>query len=219
MRPSCNEKHARDGAQFGEPLSSTATTPARSCSRLPQALTPLHHHLRRTPRPAKAGLTGKAFTAQAWLSYAKVAEYQRRGVVYFHAIIRLDDPAGLDHHPRALGRLSYPETGGQQRRVEPPTFRFSGDSDGSLVGAECRPVDHLAATTLLSMAERGLMSADASSRFGSQKSLPVTVRRYQNVAIQSPESRLPAQRTYRTQDRHDDVGTRRSGTLTTGRRS
>lgn len=38
--------------------------------------------------PGGPGLTNTAFTAQVRLSYAKVAEYQRRGVVHFHAIIR-----------------------------------------------------------------------------------------------------------------------------------
>ena len=53
-----------------------------------------------------AGLTSKAFTAQARLSYAKVAEYQRRGVVHFHAIIRLDGPAGPYMPPPAWATLS-----------------------------------------------------------------------------------------------------------------
>jgi hypothetical protein len=42
----------------------------------------------------QAGLTAKALAAQVRVSFAKVAEYQRRGVVHFHAIIRLDGPAG-----------------------------------------------------------------------------------------------------------------------------
>ncbi len=42
----------------------------------------------------QAGLTGKAIATHLRVSYAKVAEYQRRGVVHFHAIIRLDGPAG-----------------------------------------------------------------------------------------------------------------------------
>jgi hypothetical protein len=42
----------------------------------------------------QAGLTNKALAAQLRVSYAKVAEYQRRGVVHFHAVIRLDGPAG-----------------------------------------------------------------------------------------------------------------------------
>ena len=46
-----------------------------------------------------AGLTGKALAAQVRVSYAKVAEYQRRGVVHFHAIIRLDGPAGPTDTP------------------------------------------------------------------------------------------------------------------------
>jgi hypothetical protein len=49
--------------------------------------------LRRT-LARQAGLTNKALAAQVRLSYAKVAEYQRRGIVHFHTIIRLDGPAG-----------------------------------------------------------------------------------------------------------------------------
>jgi hypothetical protein len=37
---------------------------------------------------------GKGLSAQLRVSYAKIAEYQRRGVVHFHAIIRLDGRAG-----------------------------------------------------------------------------------------------------------------------------
>lgn len=51
----------------------------------------------------RAGLTNKALAAQVRVSYAKVAEYQRRGVVHFHAIIRLDGPAGPTT-PRLPGR-------------------------------------------------------------------------------------------------------------------
>jgi hypothetical protein len=37
-----------------------------------------------------AGVTGKTFRAQVRIRYVKVAEYQARGVVHFHAVIRLD---------------------------------------------------------------------------------------------------------------------------------
>jgi excisionase family DNA binding protein len=60
--------------------------------------------LRRT-LARRAGLTGKALAAQARLSYAKVAEYQRRGVVHFHAIVRLDGPAGPTTVPPAWATL------------------------------------------------------------------------------------------------------------------
>ena len=56
--------------------------------------------LRRT-LARQAGLTNKALAAQLRVSFAKVAEYQRRGVVHFHAIIRLDGPTGPGTAPPA----------------------------------------------------------------------------------------------------------------------
>ncbi|SDN55075.1 replication initiator [Allokutzneria albata] len=41
-----------------------------------------------------AGFPVSQFTQHARLSYAKVAEYQRRGLVHFHAVIRVDGPDG-----------------------------------------------------------------------------------------------------------------------------
>jgi hypothetical protein len=40
------------------------------------------------------GIRVREFPDHARLSYAKVAEYQRRGLVHFHAVIRLDGPDG-----------------------------------------------------------------------------------------------------------------------------
>jgi hypothetical protein len=40
------------------------------------------------------GVPVREFRDHARLSYAKVAEYQRRGLVHFHAVIRLDGPGG-----------------------------------------------------------------------------------------------------------------------------
>jgi hypothetical protein len=53
----------------------------------------------------RAGVTNKALAAQARVSYAKVAEYQQRGVVHFHAIIRLDGPAGPTTAPPSWATL------------------------------------------------------------------------------------------------------------------
>jgi hypothetical protein len=61
--------------------------------------------LRRT-LARQAGLTNKALTAQVRVSFAKVAEYQRRGVVHFHAIIRLDGPAGPATAPPAWATVA-----------------------------------------------------------------------------------------------------------------
>lgn len=49
----------------------------------------------------RAGLTQRAFRDHARISFAKVAEYQKRGAVHFHAVIRLDGPEGGDTSPPA----------------------------------------------------------------------------------------------------------------------
>jgi hypothetical protein len=46
----------------------------------------------------QAGLIAAEFGRQCRVSFVKVAEFQRRGVVHFHALIRLDDP-GNDYQP------------------------------------------------------------------------------------------------------------------------
>jgi hypothetical protein len=46
------------------------------------------------------GLTVREFRERARVSYAKVAEFQRRGLVHFHAVIRIDGPDGPDSPPQ-----------------------------------------------------------------------------------------------------------------------
>ncbi|MFI2040105.1 replication initiator [Streptomyces bottropensis] len=48
-----------------------------------------------------AGLTQRALRHHATLSYSKVAGYQKRGQVHFHAVIRLDGPTGPGSTPPA----------------------------------------------------------------------------------------------------------------------
>ncbi len=47
----------------------------------------------------RLGLTQKAARAVLRVSFAKVAEYQKRGLVHFHAVIRLDGPDGSTQPP------------------------------------------------------------------------------------------------------------------------
>ncbi|NGO42100.1 replication initiator [Streptomyces ureilyticus] len=49
------------------------------------------------------GLTQSRFRDHARLSFARVAEYQRRAAVHVHAVVRLDGPAGPDDEPPAWG--------------------------------------------------------------------------------------------------------------------
>ncbi|MCA1695406.1 MAG: replication initiation protein [Actinobacteria bacterium] len=46
----------------------------------------------------QTGLTAAEFSRRCRVSFVKVAEFQRRGVVHFHALIRLDGP-GEDYQP------------------------------------------------------------------------------------------------------------------------
>ncbi|MEV0503276.1 replication initiator protein RepSA, partial [Streptomyces spectabilis] len=53
----------------------------------------------------RAGLTHKAARESSRLSFGKVAEYQKRGGIHFHAVIRLDGPDGPDTPPPAWATL------------------------------------------------------------------------------------------------------------------
>ncbi|MCU7822849.1 replication initiator protein RepSA [Kitasatospora sp. DSM 101779] len=53
-----------------------------------------------------AGLYQYEFKEQAKLSFGKVAEFQRRGAVHFHAVIRIDGPTGPDSPPPAWATVA-----------------------------------------------------------------------------------------------------------------
>ena len=56
---------------------------------------------------AELGVGARQFATHARLSFAKVAEYQRRGLVHFHAVVRLDGPDGpTDAPPLGLDQQS-----------------------------------------------------------------------------------------------------------------
>ncbi|MGW3646656.1 replication initiator [Streptomyces sp. NPDC000878] len=50
-----------------------------------------------------AGLVQSHFPQHARLSFARVAEYQKRAAVHVHAVVRLDGPAGPDDQPPLWG--------------------------------------------------------------------------------------------------------------------
>ncbi|GAB3952866.1 replication initiator protein RepSA [Streptomyces sparsus] len=53
----------------------------------------------------RAGLTQAELKEACRLSYGKVAEFQRRGAIHFHAVIRLDGPDGPDSPPPSWARV------------------------------------------------------------------------------------------------------------------
>jgi hypothetical protein len=105
---SCRQRHNRDDPPLGEPFCPdcydyTGAVLFNACA--PELWRRFTITLRRT-LARQAGLTNSALAAQVRVSYAKVAEYQRRGVVHFHAIIRLDGPAGPTTPPPAWATIA-----------------------------------------------------------------------------------------------------------------
>lgn len=54
-----------------------------------------------------AGLVQSRFSDHARLSFARVAEYQRRAAVHVHAVVRLDGPAGPSDEPPGWGTADH----------------------------------------------------------------------------------------------------------------
>ncbi|MFJ7193599.1 replication initiator [Streptomyces bacillaris] len=92
----CGHTHTK-----GDPLLGTAHDPERYDytgavlwnAHAPALWARFMLHLRRTIA-ATAGVPQRLLSKVVRVSYAKVAEYQQRGLIHFHAVIRLDGPAG-----------------------------------------------------------------------------------------------------------------------------
>ncbi|MXM62342.1 replication initiation protein [Streptomyces sp. HUCO-GS316] len=55
---------------------------------------------------AQAGLTQSAMKEVCRVSFGKVAEFQKRGAIHFHAVVRLDGPDGPDSPPPAWATVA-----------------------------------------------------------------------------------------------------------------
>ncbi|MEU8360432.1 replication initiator [Nonomuraea sp. NPDC048882] len=156
--PACFERHKGDDSRLGQPLDPDAYDyvghvlwNAHAGELWRRFTIYLRRHL-----AAATGRTQTAFNKAVRVSFAKVAEYQARGVVHFHAVIRLDgrtdDPADVVEPPSwatlglldaairsaaAAVQLSAPDLGqatrelvwGRQVDVKPLA---AGDLDGQL---------------------------------------------------------------------------------------
>ncbi|MDC7337469.1 replication initiator protein RepSA [Streptomyces lydicus] len=92
---------------------------------------------------ARAGLTQRDLKESARLSYGKVAEFQKRGALHFHAVIRIDGPDGPGTPPpswasvdlltesiRAAAAHSYTSVTAPAARDQPArTFRWGTQLD------------------------------------------------------------------------------------------
>jgi hypothetical protein len=92
----CSARHAEGEPLLGEPLCVRCYDYAGAVLWQAHAGELWHRFVLELRREIArgAGLPRARFAKVARLSYAKVAEYQRRGLVHFHAVIRLDGPDG-----------------------------------------------------------------------------------------------------------------------------
>ncbi|MFF4346318.1 replication initiator [Streptomyces sp. NPDC001530] len=92
----CHERHAADEPRLGEPLCPRCYDYAGAVLWQAYAGRLWHRFTLELRREIarRVGVSRTEFVEVARLSYAKVAEYQRRGLVHFHAVIRLDGPDG-----------------------------------------------------------------------------------------------------------------------------
>jgi hypothetical protein len=99
---SCPTRHVEADPRLGQPMcpdcydyQAAVLFNAHAGDLWRRFITYLPRHLARL-----AGVTRKTLLGQARIRFVKVAEYQARGVVHFHAVIRLDAP-GEDYRPPA----------------------------------------------------------------------------------------------------------------------
>jgi hypothetical protein len=108
IRMCCTDKHSPDDDRLGEPLCPDCYDYTGSVlfnAHAPELWRRFTITLRRM-LARQAGLTNMALGTQLRVSYAKVAEYQRRGVVHFHAVVRLDGPTGPATTPPAWATIA-----------------------------------------------------------------------------------------------------------------
>ena len=101
---SCPTRHVEADPRLGQPMcgdcydyTAAVLFNAYAGDLWRRFITYLPRHLARL-----AGVTQKTLLAQVRIRFVKVAEYQARGVVHFHAVIRLDAP-GEDYQPPPAG--------------------------------------------------------------------------------------------------------------------
>ncbi|WP_406365584.1 replication initiator protein RepSA [Streptomyces sp. NBC_00645] len=97
----CGSRHAEDDPALGTALDPATYDYAGAVLFNNHAGDLWHRFVKRLRREiaARAGLTQRELADTCRLSYGKVAEFQKRGAVHFHAVIRLDGPDGPDDPP------------------------------------------------------------------------------------------------------------------------
>jgi hypothetical protein len=93
---SCGQRHRGGDPAIGQPLCASCFDYASAVlfnASVPELWNQTTHALR-SQLGASLGLTQRALRHQLRLSFGKVIEYQHRGLIHVHAVIRLDGPEG-----------------------------------------------------------------------------------------------------------------------------
>ncbi|GAB3952673.1 replication initiator [Streptomyces sparsus] len=193
----CHLRHLHDDPRLGEPLCPRCYDYAGAVLWQAQSGQLWHRFTLELRRglARRIGLSRTGFSEAARLSFAKVAEYQRRGLVHFHAVIRLDGPEGpatpppcwatpsllADAVPRAAGLVALRSAG--EDIVGPRVLRFGRQVDvRPIAGADAAGLvtSQAVAAYIAKYATKGAEAAGASSvrlRHGSDLAL-LPVRRH-----------------------------------------
>ncbi|AJE84008.1 replication initiation protein [Streptomyces albus] len=131
----CGTRHGEDAPELGTPLNPDTYDYAGAVLWNNHASDLWRYftiYLRREIA-ARAGLTQKAAREQSRVSFGKVAEYQKRGAVHFHAVIRFDGPEGPDSPPPSWATLHLLtdaiEAAAARVTVDVPPARYQPDPD------------------------------------------------------------------------------------------
>jgi hypothetical protein len=129
----CGQHHPDDAPQLGTPLDPASYDYAGAVLWNNHASDLWRYftiYLRREIA-RRAGLTQREAHEQSRLSFGKVAEYQKRGAVHFHAVIRFDGPGGPDSPPphwASIGLLTDAIRAAADRvAVDIPPARYQSD--------------------------------------------------------------------------------------------
>jgi hypothetical protein len=107
----CGAQHPEDAPELGTPLDPATYDYAGAVLWNNHASDLWRYITIYLPRElaARAGITQRELRERLRVSYGKVAEYQKRGAIHFHAVIRFDGPDGPDTAPPAWATASLLE--------------------------------------------------------------------------------------------------------------
>jgi hypothetical protein len=175
----CWRRHQANDPSLGEPICPDCFDyqAAVICNALAPALWRRTTVYLRRELARAAGLTPAELAALVRVSYAKVAEYQRRGVVHFHALIRLDGATGgageIDPPPpqftaeileqavrEAAHRVAVPRPGRIETSGTSPAARWGDQLEIHHITATHGPDDLSAETVAAYIAKYATKSAE-----------------------------------------------------------